>query len=137
MRAATSAWRALLALEHEAIWWYQSAAGRPALARQAVGELARHRTERDRLLDAPPDERAEQPGPSAGYVLPERTDAAFRAHSADLEQRLCAAQVTLVGFLDVTDRGRATTIAELRASARSALAWGAPPVPFPGLGPDR
>lgn len=133
MTAATSAWRALLALEHEAVWWYQSAAGRPRLARQASGELARHRTERDRLLDAPPDEHAQPPGPSAGYVLPARTDAAFRAHSADLERRLCAGQVALVGLIDVDDPRRASTIAELRASARSALAWGAPPVAFPGL----
>lgn len=126
-------WRRMVELEHEAVWWYQTVAGRPSLAPAAQDDLARHRRERDALSAELADQGVTAPPPQPGYLLPPRTDQAYRHHSADLELRLAATGLAVLGIVSADDRARPTVIAAIRAAARSAHRWGVAPMAFPGL----
>jgi hypothetical protein len=122
-----------LALEHEAVWLYGQIGARvPDLAQAARTSYDAHRTERDRLLTVVHDVGATPAGPQLTYgdELVSSAKAARKA-AADLEQRICAACVTVVGVAGRSGRVRAT--AGLRAAALAAIDWHAPPQAFPGL----
>jgi hypothetical protein len=122
-----------LALEHEAVWLYGQIGARVRdLAGDARASYDAHRTERDHLLAALHDAGATPAGPQLTYgdTLVSSAKQA-RAAAADLEDRICAACVTVVGVAGGAGRTRA--VAGLRAAALSAVDWHADPQPFPGL----
>lgn len=122
-----------LALEHEAVWLYGQVGARVRdLAGAARASYDAHRTERDHLLSTLHTAGATPVGPQLTYgdELVSNVRQA-RAAAADLEHRICAACVTVVGLAGRAGRTRA--VAGLRAAALAAIDWDADPQAFPGL----
>jgi len=122
-----------LALEHEAVWLYGQIGARVRdLSGAARGSYDAHRTERDHLLATLNDAGATPVGPQLTYG-DDLVNSAKQARTAaaDLEDRICAVCVTIVGLAGTTGRTRA--VAGLRAAALAAVDWDADPQPFPGL----
>jgi hypothetical protein len=122
-----------LALEHEAVWLYGQIGARVRdLAGDARASYDAHRSQRDRLLGELHAAGAVPVGPQLTYGTQlVSTAKQARTSAADLEQRICAACVTLVGVAGTTGRPRA--VAGLRAAALAAIDWDAAPQAFPGL----
>ena len=127
---ALQAW---LALEHEAVWLYGQVGARVRdLAGAARSSYDAHRTQRDHLLAELHDAGATPVGPQLTYGKRlVSTAKQARAAATDLEERICAACVTIVGLAGTTGRTRA--VAGLRAAALAAVDWDASPEAFPGL----
>jgi len=122
-----------LALEHEAVWLYGVIGGRVGgLAEPARTSYDAHRAARDRLTAALAADNARPVGPELGYgngrINGRR---AARAAAVDVEHRIAAACVRLVGSTSGTTRE--TAIDGLRRAALAALDWGDRPQAFPGL----
>jgi len=122
-----------LALEHEAVWLYGVVGARiGGLAGPARTSLDAHRGVRDRLLGLVDEANGQPAGPALSYGdgrIDTRKQA--RAAARDVEERIAAACVTLVGSADGDDRRFA--ISGLRRAALAALDWRAPVRAFPGL----
>lgn len=122
-----------LALEHEAIWVLALVGARfPALEEAAQDALPAHETTRDRLADAVTDLGGTPVATQPSYDVTDPRDAsAARALVRDVEARIAAACVRLVG--PTSDRARDRAVRGLRAAALAQVRWGGDPEPFPGL----
>lgn len=119
----------VLALEHEAVWTYGLVGGAvPSLRSAAEDAWRAHRTERDRLL-----EQVREPVPPQPAYDPPTVggEAEARERLQDLEGRIAAAWVRVVGEVTGEDRRDALTRLEIAETAR--LIWGGALVAFPGL----
>ena len=130
--AALERW---LALEHEAVWTYGLVGARfTALTAQARDAWSEHRRTRDDLVARIASAGGRAPGAQAAYgVKRPKDEQAARSLAVDVEERISAACVVLVGVGD--DAGRRLGLTELRAAALRAVDWGAEPDGFPGLSP--
>ncbi|MBE7323337.1 ferritin-like domain-containing protein [Nocardioides sp. Y6] len=91
----------------------------------------RHRTLRDRLVEALRSVGATPTPAEAAYSLPTGSDAtSVRTAVVDLEERCAQTYALLVA--STTGELRATAMEALVAAGRAQVAWGAPPTPFPG-----
>ena len=126
--------QAWLALEHEAVWLYGVIGARVGgLAESARTSLDDHRTTRDRLRAIVAAANARPVGPALGYGDGRiDTRRQSRAAARDVEERIAAACVTLVGAVQ-DDDDRRLAMSGLRGAALAALDWGAPVRAFPGL----
>ena len=122
-----------LALEHEAIWLLPIAGARF----DELNDLA-HRTQdahliaRDELLERIHRAGSDPVATALAYdVGPFKTIAEARAAVRQVESRIAAACLTLVGEVSGDDRTHATK--SLRRAALAELAWGGKPTAFPGL----
>ncbi len=124
------AWQTWLALEREAVWLYPLIGARiPALTQQSRDALTAHRSTRDRLANRVPSDATTA---QAAYEIGEMSSVRDgRAAAQSIEKRIQAACLTLLKVAPVANRDFA--LKGLRAAARAATAWGAPPEPFPGL----
>ncbi|UZN04865.1 DUF4439 domain-containing protein [Cellulomonas sp. S1-8] len=127
---------AALALAHdEAAWTFTVLAARVADDRRAalLGEAARHRAASDAwahvagVVGQPTDPRR------AAYALPAAVDdpAAAEALPRTLETAVADASANVVA--GAAQGQRRDAVAGLRAATTAAVAWGAAPVPFPGM----
>lgn len=129
----TAAMQNWLALEHEAIWLLPIAGARF----DELNDLG-HRTQdahlntRDDLLERIHRTGANPVATALAYdVGPLTTIAEAQAAVRDVESRIAAACLTLVGQVSGDDRTFATK--SLRRAALAELAWGGEPTAFPGL----
>lgn len=123
----------MLALEHEAVWTYAMVGARIADVRDAAREAwTAHRAARDSLLARLTAAGVRTVGPKAAYdvAVPASAKAA-RAAAVDVEDRIAAAAVALVGVSGEAERRRALRV--LRRAALAAVDWDARPQAFPGL----
>lgn len=119
-----------LALEHEAVWLYGLIGGRHGELRDGAHDSwDDHRTARDRLIELIRHAGARPVGPALSYGGPTRTKATARGEAQDVEERIAAAAITVVGH----PSHREYAVARLRAAARAAVRWGGKPQAFPGL----
>lgn len=125
----------LVALEHEAVWWFAVAAARPTLRTRAATALRGHRASRDRLLATLDTRSIEAPAPQAGYAAPGAgaTPDQIVEHSQGVENRIAAAALDVIGRLDPDDDLRPAIVAQVTRAAVAAHGWGAPVDAFPGL----
>ncbi|KQY59544.1 hypothetical protein ASD11_08275 [Aeromicrobium sp. Root495] len=130
-----AALRAWLALEHEAVWTYGLLGARfTSLTAQAREAWTDHRRTRDALAL-----RVRAAGGSpvralgAYGVERPKDERAARSLAVDVEERISAACVALVGVGDAA--GRRLALTALRSTALRAVDWGAAPDGFPGLSP--
>ncbi|KQX75439.1 ferritin-like domain-containing protein [Aeromicrobium sp. Root472D3] len=129
----TEALQAWLALEHEAVWLYPVVGARlDALRDRATTSFEAHRDVRDDLVVRLRTRGVEPVSAALGYAVgPLTTADEARAASRSLEDRVCAAVLTLAGTAEGDVRELAVTA--LRTSALAAQVWGAAPTAFPGL----
>jgi hypothetical protein len=122
-----------LALEHEAVWFYAVAGGRFApLATPARAAYTAHVGAREALLERLHRIGVEPVATALAYGVGRlRTTGDARKIARDLESRIAAACLTLVGVVEGDDREFATTA--LRRAALAELTWGGRPSAFPGL----
>ncbi len=130
---ATTVMQNWLALEHEAIWLLPIAGARF----DELNDLA-HRTQdahlatRDELLERIHRTGTDPVATALAYdVGPLKTIAAAREAVREVESRIAAACLALVGAVSGDDRTFATK--SLRRAALAELAWGGEPQAFPGL----
>jgi len=124
--------QAWLALEHEAVWLYGVIGGRVNDLDEPAGRSwDRHRGVRDRLVAVIRAADEVPVPPSMGYE-PTHIDSAGPAHRAaqSVENRIANACMATLA----SDADRARALKGLISSARAAVAWGAKPEAFPGLG---
>lgn len=122
-----------LALEHEAVWLYAVAGGRFApMAATARAAYNAHVDAREVLLERLHRDGIEPVATALAYGIGKlRTTDDARKIARDLEARIAAACLALVGLVDGKDREFAT--AALRRAALAELTWGGRPSAFPGL----
>jgi hypothetical protein len=122
-----------LALENEAVWLYGMIGARVRdLDQAARTSYDAHRVARDRLRALVHDAGGQPVSPALTYgknLIDSPGEA--RAAASDVEHRIAAACVTLVGDAGATRRTFA--LAGLRRAALAGLDWGAKPQAFPGL----
>lgn len=126
-------WRHVLALEHEAVWTYALVGARIPEVRDAAREAwTEHRAARDAVTAHLSAAGARSVGPRAAYdvAVPSSAKAA-RAAVVDVEDRIAAAAVALIGISGEAERRRALRV--LRRAALAAIDWDARPQAFPGL----
>ncbi len=121
-----------LDLEHEALWLVGVVGGRvEALRDRARDAYTDHRSARDRLLRTLDERSAPTSTPRASYGEPPADRVAAESAVADLQRRITAACLAVVGASPVEERERA--LADLRRAALATLTWGGAPEAFPGL----
>lgn len=124
--------QARLALEHEALWVLGVVGGREDDLLDLVLDTYRaRRRSRDRLQSVLDRLGADPATPRPAYGTPPSGRDDARAAVADVELRLVAACVAMLP--DEDEAGRRSAMANARASALSAVDWGADAEAFPGL----
>jgi len=129
--APLESWQTWLAIEHEAVWLYGLIGGRiDDLADTARVAWNRHRDTRDWLTAGIRAIGAEPDGPLLSY----QEAAVNSVADARREAQTIEAKVEIAALACVNDAAhRPDVVAALRAAARAAASWGAPPKAFPGL----
>lgn len=124
-------WQAWLAVEHEAVWLYGLVGGRVEdLADGARRAWNSHRDARDRLITIVRDVGGEPGGPHLSYQAgPIESAAEARRAAQTVESKVAVAAMSCIADAE----HRPDVVAAIRAAARTAADWGAPPGAFPGL----
>jgi hypothetical protein len=123
-----------LAGEHAAVWAGGRAAAKLAGQQRAdaLAGLEVSRNARDKLMSMVIAAGGQPVPAAAAYLEPDEVTGAGTARDllAHVNLALCPIYAGLVGHSDPADRK--WPLRRCREAALSALAWGAPPMPFPG-----
>lgn len=123
----------LLALEHEAIWTFETIAARSSAARKRGQASAQaHREVRDRLretlLRAGSDPVTTQPGYASANL--ESADR-MAAHAQETLKNLVALYLELIA--QTREDERAAFVSDVANASVEIISWGGEAQPFPGL----
>jgi hypothetical protein len=129
--APLESWQAWLAVEHEAVWLYGLIGGRlDNLTDAARRSWNSHRDARDRLITIVRDAGGDPDGPHLSYQAgPIESTADARRAVQTVESKVAVAAMSCIA----DPEHRPDVVAAVRAAARTAADWGAPPKAFPGL----
>jgi hypothetical protein len=124
-------WQAWLAVEHEAVWLYSLIGGRVEdLSDAARRAWNSHRDARDRLITIVQEADGKPDGPHLSYqAAPIESAADARRAAQTVESKVAVAAMSCIADA----QHRPDVVAAIRAAARMAADWGAPPKAFPGL----
>ena len=137
MSAQVAALQDALAGEHAALYAYGVLGGRAGATQAAMAGAAyvRHRARRDTLMRMLRASGARPVPAAVGYDLPFSVDepAALRRLAVLVERRCAALYAAVVAHASGGPREFAAR--SLLDCATTALRWGSPPEPFPGISP--
>lgn len=133
--AGTAALQECLALEYEALYAFALIGGTlkagTAVQERASATYRRHRGRRETILALLDKDGADPVQPSPTYPMPAVSDDSTATTLArDIEGRITAAYLRLVGATDTDDRSFA--VKALSLSATDGLGWGLKPAALPG-----